>query len=859
MEKEKIKMSEYFWAKTTQDGNPGKSVPAHLRDVQAVANILLDNRKSLLSRYGLSREIVAAFAGLHDIGKISPGFQAKCREWLQQNNLKKVAINNAWDTLEADHAKVTQYTIQNILRKKNMTTEASEIWGALLGSHHGRLNRLGVTPKGCKPDDEWENKRESIASDFLCSIPLPDFPIDTSWPLVWWLAGLVSVADWIASNEDYFPPDKIETKPEESLETASAAVKAIGFNDINIQQGLSFGDIFRDNYGQPFLPNDLQVKTGESICKPGIYIVEAPMGAGKTEAALWSAYKLMCTGKASGIYFALPTQTTSNRMHTRMKEFLDNISLNPIQARLVHANSWLLDNIDVPHIRPAVVSESESAWEAKDWFASKKRALLAPVGVGTVDQALMSVIAVKHFFVRQFALAGKVIILDEVHSYDLYTGTLIKTLCDRLLPLGCTIMILSATLTGATKKRFINIVDSDNDDKVCSLITGKGQDDDRPSCISVKKPEEKDVCIAFGNEADVLLEAVKKAEKGASVLWICNTVGRAQEMYKSAQEKLKSRIEIGLLHARFPLFRREELESYWMTKLGKEGKGRSGCILFSTQVVEQSVDLDADFMVSELAPTDMLLQRMGRLWRHKRGRRPCEQPGFCIVAEHYPFEKFKKCKADNIKKMFGAKAKVYAPYVLLRSFELWKDKKIVKLPDDIRDLIKETYKERSGEPEGWQKLFEKIKGGEFAQEMLAKFEANVWNVLLSDEEGLAKTRINNYPMTQMILAKQKKGVKLTLLNGEVTELGNDAVTLNSARAIHRNIVKVPEYCFLAQAENKSISALVHGSWQLGFVEEDGNIANQKFKSGYASKYTPKEGVEIMRDKTKSGVDDEPCD
>lgn len=855
----RIKIVDYFWAKTTQDGKPGKSVLMHLRDVQAVANILLGNKESLLPRYGLKREIVAAFAGLHDIGKISPGFQAKCREWLRQNSLEKVAINNAWDTLETDHAKITQYTIQNILRKNNMATEAAEIWGALLGSHHGRLNRLGVIPKGCKPDDEWENKRETVASDFLHSISLPDFPIDTSWPLVWWLAGLVSVADWIASNEDYFFSDKIETKPEESVETANAAVKAIGFNDIEIQQGISFGDIFKDEDGRPFLPNDLQVKAGESISKPGLYIIEAPMGMGKTEAALWSAYKLMCAGKASGIYFALPTQTTSNRMYMRMQAFLERISRTSVQARLVHANSWLLDNIDVPHIHPAADSEGESAREAKDWFASKKRALLAPIGVGTIDQALMSVIAVKHFFVRQFALAGKVIILDEVHSYDLYTGTLIKTLCDRLLPLGCTILVLSATLSRQIKKRFIDVISDDND-KRCPLITGKAVGyEDKPLCVLIGKPEEKSVRVYFKKEADALSRAIAKAKGGASVLWVCDTVNRAQEIYELAEKRIDSKLEIGLLHARFPLFRRQELEDYWMEKLGKEGKDRYGCILFGTQVAEQSVDLDADFMVSELAPTDMLLQRMGRLWRHKRTKRSCEHPEFCIVAEKYQFTEFKKATADKIKKMFEAKAKVYAPYLLLRSFELWNDKKSVNLPDDIRDLIEETYKERSGEPKGWQKLFEEIKGEKFAQKMSAEFETNVWNVLLSDEEGLAKTRINNYSTIQMILVKQKQGVKLTLLNGEIAELGNDALSLNSARAIHRNIVKVPEYCFLARAENKNISALVRGNWQLGFVEENGNIANQKLKSGYTLKYAREEGIEVIRDKTKSGVDDEPCD
>lgn len=586
-------------------------------------------------------------------------------------------------------------------------------------------------------------------------------------------------------------------------------------------------------------------------------MIEAPMGMGKTEAALWCAYKLMSEGKALGIYFALPTQSTSNRIHIRMQKFLERISMKSIEVKLVHANSWLLENTRIPSLRPVTAGEKESVQAAKDWFASKKRALLAPFGVGTIDQALMSIIAVKHFFVRQFALAGKVIILDEVHSYDLYTGTLIKTLCEKLLPLGCTILILSATLARKSKKLFIDIADKGSD-KDYPCITGKEYDEGNPLFVPVEKPVEKNVKIFFKNQADTLAVAIEKAKKGASVLWVCDTVNCAQEMYQQAVLS-ESRVELGIVHARFPLFRRQELEEYWMMKFGKEGIGRSGCVLFSTQVVEQSVDLDADFMVSELAPTDMLLQRMGRLWRHNRAQRLCKRPELCIVAENNQFDEFKKATTDKIKKMFGAKARIYAPYILLRSLEVWKKVDLLKLPNDIRNLLKQTYKDRVDEPKGWQELFKEIAGNEFAQSMSAEFEANVWNPLLNDEEGSAKTRVNNYPMTQMILAQQKQGNTIILLNDEVAELGNDTVSLAAARSIHRNIVKIPAHCFSGQTENKDVSAVVRGDWQLGIVEDNGNIANRNLKNDYMLKYTPQKGVEIIRDKTKSEVDNEPCD
>ena len=185
------------------------------------------------------------------------------------------------------------------------------------------------------------------------------------------------------------------------------------------------------------------------------------MGLGKTEAALWAAYRLLNTGQATGLYFALPTQATSNRIHLRMNEFIAKITDKTATTKLIHGNSWLMEETTIPQVRATTPQNQadQDARASRDWFASTKRALLAPFGVGTVDQCLLGVVAAKHFFVRHFALAGKVVILDEIHSYDLYTGTLIKKLIEVLENLGCTIIILSATLTAQRKAELLEIVD----------------------------------------------------------------------------------------------------------------------------------------------------------------------------------------------------------------------------------------------------------------------------------------------------------------------------------------------------------------------------------------------------------------
>lgn len=840
---------EHLWAKTTADDKPGKSVLSHLNDVCAVSKLLLENDGRLIEKTGCSPAQVAAFAGLHDIGKISPGFQAKCPEWLNINGLRL----NYGEAYESDHSIVTQFTIQEILKKSGMRIESAELWAAILGAHHGRLHKPGVNLR-CF-DDDWEEKREAVVHYFLNETSLPTVLIDNQWEYFWWLAGLVSVSDWIGSAEDWFPVQN-NTALVESRKNASAALAEIGFAIPKIKKGLSFGDVFVEpTTGVPFRQNDLQTIAEGAIQKPGLYIIEAPMGLGKTEAALWCAYQLMQKDFATGFYFALPTQATSNRIHERVNDFLERIVDGTTSARLVHAGSWLLDK-KIPTLKPSTPDERESNRDAIDWFASSKRGILASFGVGTIDQALMSIIAVKHFFVRQFALAGKVVILDEVHSYDLYTGTLIKALCDRLLPLGCTIILLSATLTKGIKKRFIETMEDAGREDHYPIITGK---DIAP--VDVPLPEPKTVKIQVKDENESLTEALTRAKNGASVLWVCDTVNKAQQMYHQAKGMVGEAVKIGLLHSRFPVFRRQELEEYWMEKLGKAGKNRSGCLLFSTQIVEQSVDLDADFMITELAPTDMLLQRMGRLCRHERGKR---FPEMWIVAENVSYEEFQNSSAQKIKKMFGTKAMVYAPYVLLRSLRLWKDKTSLELPRNIRSLLEQTYESLDKEPESWQNLHCEMEGQAGALRMFALSETNLWQESTLDEEGKAKTRISNFETVQFILATSKDGKRRNLCNGDKFDICEaSAFSLSVAKAIHRNIVKVPAYLFSGfpdKEQNKTIYTHVRGKWQIGYIKSDDGTINCKYLNDiYKLKYTPEKGVEIMKTDQGNEVDNEPCD
>lgn len=858
----------YFWAKTTQDGTPGIDVFHHTLNVGYVASLIADSRADLMERFDLKPSVVAVLAAFHDIGKISQRFQIKCSSWAGSQGIDEVVRAQGWSSCLDDHAKVSQFTVQNLLIESGMERSSAIMWAVPIGAHHGRLHNARERGLSGAPgmsvdnnltrDAEWEEQRKRIARRLVEHLgELPTSAISRASPHLWWLAGLISVADWVGSDERYFPVDE-NLGPDQSRAHARSAVESIGFNRPVVRPAVEFDELFG------FAANDLQVQALEALKEPGIYVIEAPMGMGKTEAALACAYRLISEGKASGIYFALPTQATSNRIHLRVNDFLRVVCGLSQATRLIHANSWLVDPVAHPVPSATALSDpSEDARTAHDWFASAKRALLAPFGVGTVDQALLSVVAAKHFFVRRFGLAGKVVILDEVHSYDFYTGTLIHVLCDTLEALGCTVILLSATLT--PERRGALLGESETSDITAyPLITGRQSGGTFIKPRRVEPQRDNPVRIVFVKSAQAVHEAWRKARQGACILWICDTVASAQVVY--AQLEAFARGDdlapaLGLLHSRFPLFRREQLEAYWMEALGKEGEASrlrpAGCILISTQVVEQSVDLDADLLVTELAPTDMLLQRIGRLWRHPRDWRPTECAECWILQESATLDELRAMNKDAIREALGAKARVYAPYVLLRSLEVWSSRQVIQIPKHIRDLLKETYAERDDEPKGWRASKEEIQGEGFAKRQIAHMAANIWNPMLDDQEGV-QTRVTEVKTVQLILAIALKGRQLALLNGDLANLADGAFRLDTARALHRNLVKVPKSAFATFRREETTHRYVKGEQAIAWVQHNGRLKIAGMKEGNSLYWHSNHGLEIRRGEDGE-VDHEPCD
>ena len=813
---------DYFWAKTTDGKTPGISVRDHCLNVGCVAEALIHRLPAHVR--ALLPEGAATLAALHDVGKISPGFQVKCVAWLAKHGLGDIAARQGWKGgAESDHAKVSQAFLQDV-----MEASGTDLWGVAAGVHHGRIFGQRMSPLDFIPEQEpaMNAARERLLAE-LCAIfgALPASAPHKKRHDLWCVAGLISVADWIGSNEDFFPADH-GVSLVESRERAADALRKIHWQPGRMH-GASFASLF-DGY----TPKPLQEAMHGQAIAPGLFIVEGPMGCGKTEAALWAAHRLIEAGVNDGLYFALPTQVTSNRIHQRVAPFLVAALEDKANFRLAHSASWLEEK-QTWVLHPSDGSDASVARhvrEGRSWFASSKHAMLARYGVGTVDQALQGVVAVKHFFVRRFGLAGKVVVLDEVHSYDVYTGALITQLIRELLALRCTVIVLSATLTVARRQELVEAAGGDVSQAASleyPLLTVVHRE--APTVeLPVERPAPRTVKLRNVSMTDdeVLLECIERAESGQHVLYLRNTVVEAQETCRKATGGVRAeRSEVATLHSRFPFFRRQELEDEWLKRLGKircnDGKGS---LLIATQVVEQSVDIDLDFIVSDLAPTDMLLQRMGRLWRHEREDRLASDPEFWINAPVVD----RDASAKELSKVFGKSGFVYAPYVLLRTAEVFAPRDSMVLPDQIREVLEATYAGRGdGEkPEAWRELRLEL---EKERDQLSALANAVTKVLVqppSDDDRELLTRRKGAPTRDVVLLKKCESIardrwQLTMLDGTTVDASAYEWTSGAARAIHRNLVRAPLHTVPRQDMPPWLKLHTHGPSHWALVREDG--------------------------------------
>ena len=633
---------------------PFKTIRRHALESGAVFEAL---RRS----FSLSEELLSPrflpFALGHDCGKLSPGFISKLPgDFARDTGIGKLPEYQR-------HEVISEAAFADFLKGRADHCET------IVGWHHGRRDPSprpeGAVDYGGEP---WRIRRREFLEWVFSHGKLPQEPLTAENRML--TAGIVCLADWIASDERNFTEDLTDRPFEDLTRIAVDLLNRIGFRPPEFRPGLQFREIF------DFSPNPGQQALAEQAVKPGIFLLENTMGSGKTEAALYAAYRLIVSGMNRGIFFALPTRLTSNRIHQRVNSFLERVSVSG-RARLIHGTAWL---------EPA---GGEELAPGASWFAPAKRALLEPFGVGTVDQALKGVLNVRHFFVRLAGLAGKVVIFDEVHAFDEYMHYLLVSLCRILVSLNCTVILLSATLPARRRADLLGLGKEADPGGYPSLTVHLSGGEAREFVLS--PPWSRNVRITMVSPEKVVGKAVEAAARGCNVALIANTVGDAQEFFRRVRAESESgAFPLGLLHSRFPLWRRNEIEQKWLDALGKNaGKTRPrGSLLISTQIIEQSVDMDFDLMISETAPGELLFQRMGRLWRHRRDVRPNAEPEFCRI----DWDLCSASSADEVLRRAGGSGKVYPPFLLLRAEKIWRKYESLDLPEDMRALMEENFR-----------------------------------------------------------------------------------------------------------------------------------------------------------------------
>lgn len=666
-------------------------------------------------------------AAMHDIGKCTPSF------------LSKIYNAVGWDlpwgkTIPEDsggHARNSETILYYLFGKD---------FARLAGEHHGGSSWNGpdTLTKEELGGDEWEKIRESLIQKITTDLALPTCDLkhiaSDKAPLI---LGVTILADWLSSGMEL--PDSAIC----SREDIAKVIKRAGIQPATCQSGASFEKLFG------FSPNFLQQNCLTNIIPGGIYVIESEMGSGKTEAALGIAYQLLSQKKANGIYFAMPTRLTSEKIYDRLNLFLQKtLSAKEIKPLLIHGEAWLDNFLPQP---PNADGAEPQRHTPGSWFQTKKRALLAQFGAGTIDQALMAVVNCRHRDLRAFALAGKVVIFDEVHSYDCYTQTLLTTLIKKLRHWGATVVILSATLTHDARNRLLgtNQPQTTADYPYPSLsIASPGQEKIRT--IPIKANSSIEIKLSStSNELDAIRSALERAAMGEEVLWIENTVGKAQQLFQVLAGEARN-IEIGLIHSRFPVIERRNRENKWVDLLGKggvESRCGKGRILIATQILEQSVDVDADYLITRLAPCDMLFQRLGRLWRHptlNRHRPACAYPHMLLL---YPEEVCTPEKNESLKSALLP----YEPYFVMRTMEVWKTLSSISLPTDIRPTLEKVYKERE-EKDVMATLYQDVIRKRQNLELQAGISCGTAGKPSSDE--CFGTRINDEESVQVLLLKK---------------------------------------------------------------------------------------------------------
>lgn len=737
-----------YWGKIreTEDGELTKVhlLPYHCLDVGAVGHSLLKRDRALLERIASGLpfaveevlQLILFFLVLHDVGKFGRAFQCLCAEavaillgpasaraYSHRHDALGVAL---WeDTLcsrmkEIGVFRADDYETYDLIQ--NLAPLAAPFFG-----HHG----LPVCSGEIETWEQFSDDDVEAACVFVDDlrellVPVPiQLPsdlgtlYDASRLQSWLLSGFAVVCDWIGSNEEFFPysqePVPIEEYWQTALDKADRALDATGILPVRTKPFSGMGDLFptlKDVHPSPLQEH---VSKCDLPSGPQLWIIEDITGSGKTEAALILAQRLMQHGY-DGTFVALPTMATANAMYDRMAAAYVNLFEQGQRPSLALAHgrskqskaftsSILETKIPQPLESPIDLDKehTEASAACAQWIAdNRKKALLAHAGVGTIDQALLSILPSRHHTLRLFGLANKVLIVDEVHACDAYMTELLKALLEFHAAMGGSAILLSATIPQEMRtsfgSAFLKGLKSNPRPELGEAfpaVTVVGADSFKETRVESRHDLLRSLAVKLVDDKSLVIKEIEDAaNSGACVCWVRNTVADAIEAFEELTRNTSLQADrIMLFHARFAMGHRLEREEEVRKRFGKEvdPDQRRGAVLVATQVVEQSLDLDFDFMVSDLAPIDLLIQRAGRIHRHHRdfrGNRP--EPVLWVYCPPV---------TDSPSPDWYSGLLLGASFVYPDHGDLWRTARLLDknrgwtMPDDARPLIEGVYGE----------------------------------------------------------------------------------------------------------------------------------------------------------------------
>ena len=766
-------------------------LPLHFADAACVGFSLWDSwlserlRNRIADMAELSVEqcgvLVSFLCGVHDIGKASRGFVGRlARTKAGSRGVDSVAeagfpltprISVKFD--DVAHGAASQAILKQWLRSKGCPRLVALSIASVVGAHHGIAvdrNRWEVDDDiVASHEDRWRVAHQELLDFVDQATGFDDVITDISSildpPVLQLITGLVVMADWIASNPEAFPYVKSETMRERV---------AVGLAHIDLTPPWNVPEVdtaepdefYRavfawggDRRARPVQSAALLLVSRMS--GPQLIVIEAPTGVGKTEIAEALAQILVARNRDQGVIFAAPTMATSDGLFDRVADWARRNTPDGELASMSLLHSKAALSKPFAQMRFRGISEQAGGVVASQWLAGPKKATLSNFVVGTVDQVLMLALQSRHSMLRHLGLAGKVVIIDEVHSFDLHMSKYLEVALQWLARYGASVILLSATLPLEQKQRLVNSYANE-----ClmelpvlqggyPLITAIGAQGVQEVTVPLS-PTDLDARITIiGDAVDDVADALAELlVEGGIALIICNTIIRAQSLYRILAAKYPAECE--LHHSAFIASDRVSKEARLRKELGPQahrGQGRPWRrIIVATQVAEQSLDIDADVLITDIAPMDLLIQRIGRIHRHQR---PFEDRP-ALLREQQVFVRGIVEQSDTPRFDGGAVA-VYGEWILLNTFKSLPDR--FRRPDDIEKLVATAYTIPRPIPPEWQDAYSdwlqtraeseeraetfqipKVANAEYLDELFKRYHGDLDQGMAADEAGFAQVR-----------------------------------------------------------------------------------------------------------------------